>query len=248
MSTKSIIYYTDNRPDQKIMQTVQNQLLKSGLPIVSCTLEPIIFGKNIVLDLDPGPVTMFIQILTALKESVAEYIFFCEHDVLYHTSHFEFTPPRTDTFYYNINVWRWDYSNDKVITFNHFRSVSGLCVSKNKAIDHYEKRLSLIYKNGWDKIAGRNPKWAREIGYEPGKPKKNGGFTDDSIEEWVSEYPNIDIRHQKTMTPIKMTLESFRHQPTGWKESTIDKLPGWDISSFNSSMQLSLNNLEPKTP
>lgn len=232
MSTKSIIYYTDNRPNQKIMLAVQNQLLKSQLPIVSCSLKPVNFGKNIVLDLDPGPVTMFIQILTALKASRAEYVFFCEHDVLYHPTHFEFTPPSMDTFYYNVNVWRWDFLSNRVITFDHFRSVSGLCVSREKAIDHYEKRLNLIYKNGWDKIAGRNPKWARGIGYEPGKPKKNGGFTDDSIDEWSSEYPNIDIRHSKTMTPLKMTLESFIHKPTGWRELTLDKIPGWDINGL----------------
>jgi len=29
---------------------------------------------------------------------------------------------------------------------------------------------------------------------------------------------------------IKMTIESFIHKPTGWKESTIDKLPGWNIN------------------
>lgn len=230
MSTKSIIYYTDNRPDQKIMLMVQNQLLKSRLPIISCSLKPLNFGKNLVLSLEPGPVTMFIQILTALKASPAEYIFFCEHDVLYHPTHFEFTPSKKDVFYYNINVWRWDYSGTKIITYDHFRSVSGLSVNRKKAIEHYEKRLNLIYKNGWDKIAGRNPKWARTIGYEPGKPKRNGGFSDDEVSEWSSEYPNIDVRHSKTMTPIKMSLDSFRHQPTGWKELTLDKLPGWNFN------------------
>ncbi len=232
MATKSIIYYTDNRIDQKLSLAVQQQLLQSNLPIVSCSLAPMNFGENIVLDLEPGPVAMFTQILTALKASQGEFVFFCEHDVLYHQTHFEFIPPRDDVFYYNVNVWRWDFSGEKVITFDHFRSVSGICVGRKKAIEHYEKRLELIYKMGWDKETGRNPRWARTMGYEPGKPKKNGGFSEDLIEEWRSEYPNIDIRHQKTMTPIKMTLESFRNQPTGWKESTLDKLPGWDIKGL----------------
>lgn len=232
MATKSIIYYTDNRLDQRITLLVQKQLLNCRLPIVNCSLKPMDFGKNIILDREPCPTTMFLQILTALKNSSSDFVFFCEHDVLYHTSHFEFTPPSRDTFYYNVNVWRWDFSSDKVITFDHFRSVSGLCVSREKAIEHYGKRLELIYKMGWDKIPGRNPNWARTIGYEPGKPKRNGGFSDDPVDEWRSIYPNIDIRHQKTITPIKMTLESFRHQPTGWKELTLDKIPGWDINSL----------------
>lgn len=64
------------------------------------------------------------------------------------------------------------------------------------------------------------------MGYEPGKK------TGETIAEWRSEFPNIDIRHSKTMTPIKMTLESFVHKPTGWVESTIDKLPGWDLNEL----------------
>jgi len=231
--TKGIIYYTDNRLNEPIFSAVQEQISKIGLPIASCSLKPLNFGKNIVLALEPGPTTMVKQILAALKASEAKSVFFCEHDVLYHPSHFEFIPLRKDVFYYNTNVWRWDYRGDKVITYDHFRSLSGLCVSKEKAIDHYEKRLKIIYDMGYERLpTAGNPGWARKMGYEPGKPKRNGGISDDIIEEWRSGYPNVDIRHKRTMTPIKMTLESFRHKPTGWQESTIDKLPGWDLKEL----------------
>lgn len=233
---KGIIYYTDNRLDEPIFSVCQKNLLKAGLPIVSCSLKPISFGKNIVLNLTPGPVTMAKQILTALQTSEADWIFFCEHDVLYHPTHFAFMPSEDDVFYYNTNVWRWDYRGDKVITYDHFRSLSGLCVSRKKAIEHYETRLRLIKEKGWDKIPGRNPQWARTIGYEPGKPKRIGGFSDDRLEERRSEYPNVDIRHGDTLTPIKMTLESFVHKPTGWKESVIDALEGWNLKELFSRM------------
>lgn len=226
---KGIIYYTDNRIEDPICSVVQGCIRQADLPIVSCSLKPISFGKNIVMNLAPGPVTMAKQILTALKVSAAEWIFFCEHDVLYHPTHFEFTPPYKDVFYYNTNVWRWDYRGDKVITYDHFRSLSGLCVSREKALEHYEKRLKLIQEKEWDKVPGKNPRWARIIGYEPGKPRRIGGFSDDRIEEWRSEYPNIDIRHGDTLTQIKMTLESFVHKPAGWRESTVDRLEGWDV-------------------
>ena len=229
---KSIIYYTDNRLDEPIFSAVQRQILKARLPVVSCSLRPISFGKNIILDLMPSPVTMAKQILAALKASEAEWIFFCEHDVLYHPTHFEFAPVNKDVFYYNTNVWRWDYKGNKVITYDHFRSLSGLCVSREKGVEYYEKKVNLIFEKGWDKVPGRNPRWARKIGYEPGKPRRNGGITDDKFGEWRSEYPNIDIRHSKTLTPIKMTPESFIRKPTGWKESTIDKLPGWDLKEI----------------
>lgn len=230
--TKSIIYYTDNRLDDEITQKVQRQILEANLPIVSCSLKPINFGKNIVLNLEPSVTTMTRQILVALKAGEAENIFFCEHDVLYHSSHFNFEPAQKDVFYYNTNVWRWDYRSDKVITYDHFRSLSGMCVNREKALEHYEKRLKLILDKGWDKLPGKNPSWARRIGYEPGKPIRIGGFSEDVIEEWRGEYPNIDIRHEKTLTPIKMTLESFKHEPTGWQESTIDKLLGWEGFNF----------------
>lgn len=223
---KSIIYYTDNRLDEEITKRVQRQILKSGLPIVSCSLKPLDFGKNIVLDLQRGPTTMVRQIIAALEASESDYVFFCEHDVLYDQSHFDFDPSSKDVFYYNTNVWRWDYRGDKVITYDHFCSLSGLCVSREKALEHYKKRLATIQEKGFDKISGKNPSWARKMGYEPGKK------TGEKTEEWRSEYPNVDIRHQNTMTPIKMTIESFIHKPTGWKESTIDKLPGWDLKEL----------------
>lgn len=74
--TKGIIYYTDNRLDEEMNKKVRGQIFKSGLPVVSCSLKPIDFGKNIVLDLERGPVTMVRQILTALESSEAEYVFF----------------------------------------------------------------------------------------------------------------------------------------------------------------------------
>lgn len=231
---KGIIYYTDNRLDEEISAKVKEKILESGLPIVSVSLQPMDFGKNIVLNLAPGPVTMLEQILVALKESEAELVFFCEHDVLYNSTHFDFIPAKNNVFYYNTNVWRWNYRSKKVITYDHLISLSGLCAYRQKAIAHYEKKLKIVYENGYNTLPTKgNPNWARRMGYEPGKPVRNGGIADDPIEEWRSKYPNIDIRHSKTMTPVKMTLESFVHKPTGWKESTIDKLPGWDLKEIS---------------
>lgn len=243
--SKGIIYYTDNRLDEPIFSAVQKQLLKSGLPIVSCSLKPMAFGTNVVLDLSPGPTTMFEQILAALKASEAESVFFCEHDVLYHPTHFDFTPPKKDVFYYNTNVWRWDWGGNRVITFDNFQSVSGLCVNREKAIENYEKRLKIIYEKGYDRLPTRgNPDWARKMGYEPGKPKRIGGFSDESMGYWRSAYPNIDIRHQKTMTPRKMTLESFVHKPVGWREAMIDELPGWNLRMSNILNDIRVQNIK----
>lgn len=230
--TKGIVYYTDNRLDgirlrefnTEIFPLVQSLILKSGLPIVSVSLKPINFGKNIVLDLEPSVLTMTKQILAGLEAIDTEYVFFCEHDILYHPSHFTFNPPEKDVFYYNVNGWKWDYRNKRVVTHDHMVGLYGLCASREKLTEHFKKKLAVIYERGYDKLISRNPKWIRIMGYEPGKPIRKGGISNDRLEEWRSEYPNINIRHRRTITPTKMDLVDFIHKPTGWKESTIDQI------------------------
>ena len=228
---KGIIFYTDNRVEEAISLWVKVFISISKLPIVSCSLKPMDFGENIVLDLKPSIVTMFKQILTALKVSTAKYVFFAEHDLLYHPSHFEFIPSREDTFYFNINNWRWDYPQDRLITYNELKSLSGMCCNRELAIKHYKKRLELIENKGW-KETSKEPAWVRKIGYEPGKTKKRGGFSNDKCENWRSEYPNIDIRHKGTQSPPKVTLESFKHAPTGWQETTLDNISEWNLKGM----------------
>lgn len=231
--SKGIIYYTDNRLGEPIFSTVQKQISASNLPIVSVSLKPIDFGKNIVLDLSPSFITMNKQILTGLEASKSDYVFFCEHDVLYPVSHFEFTPVRNDIFYYNANVWRWKYPDNLAITYDRLMSLSGLCVNREFAINHYKQRLKKIEEMDLGKDKRHEPEWARKWGYEPGtKKRKRGGFSDDDFETWFSEYPIIDIRHGKTFSQAKVTLDSFRHKPVNWQEVPLDKLEGWDLKGL----------------
>lgn len=229
--TVGIIYYTDNRLEGTIFELSQRSILNAKLPIVSCSLRPIYFGKNIVL---PGRErsypTMCEQIFTALKASQATYVFFCEHDVLYHPSHFNFIPERDDVYYYNINNWRWDYPKDRLIHYDGLTSLSMLCCNRELAVGHYAHRLRLIEEQGLDKIRSREPRWARQFGYEPGtKPRRRGGVTDEEHIKRRSEYPNIDIRHRRTFSQPKTTLDSFKHPPPDWAETTMDQIPGWNL-------------------
>lgn len=231
---KAIIYYTDNRLREPIFSLVQKYIAASGLPITSCSLKPINFGKNIVLEgKERSYPTMALQILTALENSEADYVFFCEHDVLYHLSHFDFTPPRDDIYYYNVNNWRWDYPHNRAISYDELTSLSGLCVNRELAIKHYRYRLELIEKWGLDKIRSREPRWARRFGYEPGtKKRSNGGVTDEDHIKRKSALPNIDIRHGGTFSAPKITLESFKHKPTNWREEPIENIPGWNLKEL----------------
>jgi hypothetical protein len=227
---KGCIYYTDNRLAEPIFSIVQGCIKASKLPITSVSLSPINFGGNYVLSLPRGYITMIKQIAHALTESKCKYVFFCEHDVLYPLSHFEFTPEKDDLFYYNANVWRWKYPEELAITYDRLISLSGLCVNRKFALAHYNARLKKIKELKLDQVKGHDPLWARRWGYEPGTKKiKRGGFSDDDFETWMSAEPIVDIRHRRTFSPTKVTLESFKHLPTGWKETTIDKIPGWNL-------------------
>jgi hypothetical protein len=226
-----VIYYTDNRPDPLILRTCQDQIRKCfNGKIVSVSLRPIDFGKNIVLG---GRVrsypTMMLSILTALEALDTENVFFTEHDVLYHPSHFEFIPPRPDVYYYNCNNWRWKYPEDLVITYDYLTSLSQLCCNRLLAIEHFKKRIQVAKEQNLDEHRAREPRWARRWGYEPGtKPIRRGGFTDEVSEKRWSRFPNIDIRHAKTFTKSKTCLADFKHKPfDSWKEAKVYELPGW---------------------
>lgn len=226
---KGIIFYTDNTIFEPVKSLVQDNLQKANLPIVTCSLLPIVdFGdKNIVLNLQPSFITYMTQIKTALEASTADYVFFCEHDVLYPLSHFDFTPERDDIFYYDSHVWRWLWGSDFAITYDRLISLSGLCVNRKLALDHYTRRLEAALTMPQETNI-REPSWARRWGYEPGTKKiRRGGFSDDDFETWKSEYPMIDIRHQGTISKTKVTLEDFKHPPTNWQQIPNTHIPGW---------------------
>lgn len=230
--TKGIVYYTDNRLGEPIFSVVQKHILAAGLPIVSVSLAPIHFGRNIVVSGEPNYVSMVRQIVTALKSSEADYVFFCEHDVLYHPSHFAFVPPQEDTYYYNMNNWRWAYPKNRAIRYDGLTSLSQLCVYRNLGLKHFQHRWQKMNEVGLDKFQTQDPHMARVWGYEPGRRTVgNGALTNEQSGSWHSPYPNIDIRHAGTFSLRKVSRKDFSHQPTGWKETTLDNLPGWDVQS-----------------
>jgi hypothetical protein len=229
---KSVIFYTDCRIEEPIKSAVEKHILLSGLPITSVSLnQPVPFGNNFVLKGTRSYPMMVNQIVKALEEATTRYVFFCEHDVLYHQSHFLFTPPTDDLYYYNINNWRWDYPKDRLIRYEKLLSLSQMCCNRELALEHFKARQKRISEIP-EQFITREPDRARKWGYEPGtKRTGNGGFSDEKFDVWHSEYPNIDIRHPRTFSPPKTTLESFKHLPNGWEETTLE-VSGWDLKGL----------------
>jgi hypothetical protein len=159
---------------------------------------------------------MFRQILAGLEESDADIVFFAEHDVLYHPSHFDFVPPKEDVFFYNRNTWKVD-ANDGKALFYLCDQTSGLCAYRSLLLQHYRKRVERVAAEGF----------SRKMGFEPGTHRRQERVDDYPAEHWMSEFPNIDIRHGKNLTPSRWSQDQFRNPNScqGWKEA--DEVPGW---------------------
>lgn len=205
--SKGIIYYTDNRLDAKIAETVRSQLLSINLPIVSASLQPLDFGKNFHVKMERGYHAYFTQIVTALENSDADIVFFCEHDNLMHPSHFDFTPPKSDRFYYDLNWWK--IRKDGLAVHWDAVQVSGLVCYRELALSFYKERLANFDPNNFDRK------------FEP--------TVETTYETWWAKYPSIDIRHETNLTYNKWKLEHFRKKETAvnFKTSTINQIPGW---------------------
>jgi len=231
-TNKGIIYYTSHKINMKLARVCREYIADSHLPIVSASLKPMKFGvKNVRLKEKPSPLTMFKQILAALEESDAQIVFFAEHDVLYHRSHFDFVPPKKDTFYYNTNVWRLRLTDGFTVRTDDCRQTSGLCAYRELLLDHYRKRVEMVERKLEELGEGKEfNRFIRTLGFEPGTHGRIKEFANLKSERWESECPIIDIRHAGNVTRTKWKPEQFRNKrfTKGWQEKEADdELDGW---------------------
>jgi hypothetical protein len=239
--TKGILFYTDNQLNLKIARRVQKQLLDARLPITSVSLKPMSFGRNIHLPLKRGYLTMAKQILKGLESMTEDIVFFCEHDVLYHPSHFDFTPEKEGVFYYNTNVWRVRLSDGHGVRTNDCRQLSGLCAHRSTLLRHYRKRVVLL-EAYWDALGeveesfstlggeGKEVelnRYVRAMGFEPGTHNRAERVDNLPSARWESKVCNIDIRHDTNSTPSRWDPSQFRNAKytEGWQEAI--EIPGW---------------------
>lgn len=152
---------------------------------------------------------MFKQILGGLENIEAEIVFLCEHDVLYHESHFDFIPSRKKIYYYNTNVWKVLTKDGRAIRVDDCKQLSGLCAYRKLLIQHYKKRVRRVEKEGF----------TRAMGFEPGTHNRSERIDNFKAKSWKSEFPNIDIRHGNNLTETRTGPKQFRNKKfaKGWK-------------------------------
>lgn len=223
MPVKSLVYYTDNRLDGTLInETVIKQIKRTFSGEIICvSLEPVDFGKNVVLSgWKRGIVTMFEQIFAGLTTATGEIVYFAEHDVLYTAEHFAFIPPTKNAYYYNENAWRLRAEDGQAL-FYWCKQTSGLCAYRELLLEHYRKRLARIEQEGT---------YSYKTGFEPGCHRPPRGIDSYPAIGWQSGIPNIDIRHNKNLTPNRFSQELFRNKNScqGW--TMADAIPGWGIT------------------
>jgi len=128
-----------------------------------------------------------------------------------------------DMYYYNMNLWRVRKSDGFAVKYDH-KSLSQICAFREKLITEYTERVRRITLEGFNKN-----------GFEPGtRSIRLGGFSNDTSESFLSEYPNLDIRHDTNLSSSKWKPEQFKSQRScrNWKESNIKNIEGWKIQNI----------------
>lgn len=214
--TKGLIYYTDNRCEERIVSICREQLRRCcpNWSIVSISQHPINFGENIIMDLPRSSASMYKQILSGLQASAADIVFLIEHDILYHPSHFEFVPPNKDRIYYNLNRWAIDARTGQALHYISWCN-SHIVAYREPLLNWLTDFVALIDKEGYSR---------RRMGHAIGK-RKYEGVKHYKVKTFMSEYPNVDIRHSNNFTKNRFRREQFNSDVREWQ--LADEIPFW---------------------
>jgi hypothetical protein len=215
---KGILYYTDNQLDNKLAETVRKYISASGLPITSVTLEPMNFGRNIVLGGEKSYMTMNKQILFGLENMEEDIVYLAEHDVLYHLSHFKYTPVDEDTFYYNGNYWMLRLEDGYSIHYD-ILPMSGLVAYRKSLLTHFKERVEAIYLRGY-------------VGTEPMLRDRGEWKNVFKVEVFNPPCPNVDIVHGGNLIRRFWRHASLAKKTKYWDQSWGYSVPGWDLEEI----------------
>jgi hypothetical protein len=210
--TKSIVYYTCNTHKESIELACREQLLKSDLPIASVSLNKDIEFGNIRMNIsgEKSPIMMHKQIIMGLENTKTDFVFLCESDVLYHPTHFKI--PTNYYITYNTNVWKL-WLDGLAVWTDDLRQVSGIVAPREDLLFWYRSKMNQINLSGFDRH------------FEPGV--NQSVELQRTVVNQSSEFPNICIRHDDTLTKSKRSPEEFRNQKYAKGFKTTNYIDGW---------------------
>ena len=154
----TIVYYTDHSLGEPLFSACQRQLVKSakGKPIISVSHTPIDLGTNIAIGKKKRSwLLLYKQLLLGIEAADTKYVAMAEHDCMYPAEHFDFIPPRDNTFYYDENALFMQWSETKHIELKGMYSrwpkqrlaLSSLVCNRQLLIDTINERLDLLDKD-----------------------------------------------------------------------------------------------------
>jgi hypothetical protein len=197
---KYIVYYTDNKLEEKLDVAVRMQIERAcgDIPIISVSQVPMNFGHNICVERKPRSYqSLYEQVLvgvtTAPEDSI---IYLCEHDVFYSPSHFEYEPPDRESIYFNLNRAYWKLGIDSFAWTMGRRAFSQL-------VSYREVLLGLVKTKFNEWVSGHS------------------SFLHGPFKHWVSEYPNVDIRHGGNFS-------SFANKRSSYEQGGMKGVPKID--------------------
>lgn len=252
----SILYLTDNTLDKKIANFCIDDLIycatgsgvdeddhwvENPIPIIAVSQKPIEI-KDPILDRDIKNIcvgeigrswkSLYTQILAGLNACETEYIAIAEHDCLYGSDHFDFTP-QEDRFYYNRNHWLVNWGTGEYFYIS-FRKAMSQLVCKTLLLRDYAEGMIKLIDRGLEIKPGY--RWYGEPGLYADKYKeyfKRSGINEDLKKDFVkhiskfessfftTENPNLDIRHDNNFTGRKKGREYCTELPYWGKFSEV---------------------------
>ncbi|MCP4648829.1 MAG: hypothetical protein GY853_01935 [PVC group bacterium] len=185
MSDTTVVYYTDGSLDKEIEEFCVGRLIEAAYfhRTICVSQKPIGFGDiNICVgDIGRSRLSLYKQILYGVAIADTKYIALAEHDVLYTSEHFNWTPPTDRKFYYNINHWLVDWNTGQY-AYSRRKVLSMMIADKNLILRAVKDKISLLEKNKeTSKDFGKNPKSYRAVAFR-------------------TAVSNLDIRHENNFS------------------------------------------------
>jgi len=213
--TKGIVYCTINKVKEPLLSICRNKLNEiansMGIEVVSVSRKKIDFGNNITADIPRGKVAIIRKQIIGLENIKADYVFFCDDDVLYNRTHFDFIPPH-DAFYFNQNIWFLDIKTGDTMFF-FVKNGSAQSAYRESALEYLNLYLSQLYLEK-KCICELSSKFGRKV---------------DVYNSW---YPIIDIKHDSNNSTKSFDRDVISRviKPLhGW--SRASGIPHWGKSS-----------------